>query len=196
VGEGRKWRAVALEHAASRHSLADDPSRNAAIFEQPARIRSAIGRERSQQRSRGEGTPGVGAQGAAYRAAGLEPEYGFFIDSNLNSGRVGEFVEPRREPTFRWVVESGCSRISGEQRGVDYGDSGSCDGCPGEGENIRVDGVESRVHFRGKDCRRFDRRKAGLHDQVSCPYPTGSEKTAIRAKSHHLSDDDRLVHRI
>ena len=196
VGEDRKWRAVASEHAASRHGFSDCPSRNTAIFEQPARVRCAIGRKRSQQCSRSEGAPGIGAQSAAYRAAWLEPEHGFFIDSNLNSGRVGEFVEPRREPTFRWVVESGCSRISGEQRSVDYGDSRPCDGCPSEGENIRVDSIESRVHFRSKDCRRFDRRKTGLHDQVSCSHPTGSEKTAIRAKSHHLSDDDRLVYRI
>jgi hypothetical protein len=92
AGEGRKWRAIAPENAASRHGFADPPSRNAAIFEQLARVGSAIGWKRSQQCSRGEGAPGVGAKGFADCAAGLEPEHGFFIDLNLNSGRIGEFV--------------------------------------------------------------------------------------------------------
>ncbi len=92
AGEGRKWRAIAPENAASRHGLADPPSRNAAIFEQLARVYSAIDWESSQQCSRGEGAPGVGAKGLAGCESGLEPEHGFFIELNLNFGRIGELV--------------------------------------------------------------------------------------------------------
>ena len=90
--EDWKWGAIAPENAASRHGFADLPRRNATIFEQLARVRSAIRWKRSQQCSRGEGAPGVGAKGFADCAAGLEPEHSFFIDLNLNSGRIGEFV--------------------------------------------------------------------------------------------------------
>jgi hypothetical protein len=95
VGEGRKWSVIALKNTASRHGFADDPSRNAAFFEQPARVRRAIGWKRRQQRTRRKRTPGIGAQSVADRPAGFEPEYRRFIQPDLDSGGVGEFVETR-----------------------------------------------------------------------------------------------------
>jgi hypothetical protein len=95
VGEGRKWREIAPENADSRNGFADDPSRNTASFEQLTRVRCAIGRKRRQQRTRREGTPGIGAQSFADRSAGFEPEHRCLIQLDLDSGCFGEFVKPR-----------------------------------------------------------------------------------------------------
>src|SRR5262249_61291494 len=88
--ELRERRTVEQRDAAAGLSAADHVRGDAALRERLAGGGGALGRERAEQRARGEGAPGIGAERAAPDAAGLEPEHALRGDAERHPGRRRE----------------------------------------------------------------------------------------------------------